>query len=126
MKKNYHVAAHYVCYDGHTYVEATPMSGPAGAGVEDTSILLPPTGDSASICERVVEGVAEITGRPLVELPALAGVVDPDALESVFSPVQQATAIPNGTVSFEYADCLVVVRSDGTVFVERRPQSLGS
>lgn len=96
------------------------MSGPAGAGVERTSILLPPTDEPTSICERVVEGVGEITGTPLVELPALADVVDPDALESVFSPVQQATATPDGTVSFEYAGCLVVVRSDDTVFVEQR------
>lgn len=97
------------------------MSGPAGADVKRTSILLPPTQDSTSVCERVVEGVAEITGRPLGELPALAAVIDPDALETVFSPVQQAMATPDGTVSFEYAGCLVVVRSDGTVFAEKRP-----
>jgi hypothetical protein len=62
----------------------------------------------------VVEKVAESKGIPHTELPPLSDVVDPDALDAIY------TAGPTSTqpaVQFTYAGCHVVVRSSTDIEV---------
>mgnify|MGYP006287958973 CR=1 FL=1 len=63
---------------------------------------------------QVLELVARVTDRPVLELPALYDVVDSEALDVI---VRDGIGI---TAMFEYADCMV--RIDGTqIAVELLP-----
>ncbi|MFB1065656.1 HalOD1 output domain-containing protein [Natrinema sp. H-ect4] len=69
---------------------------------------------SDSISLRVVEALATATDTAAHELEPLYNVVDPEALDQLFT---QDTN--NGVrVTFEYGDSLVEVRSDGTVSID--------
>ncbi|WP_436923690.1 HalOD1 output domain-containing protein [Halosimplex amylolyticum] len=70
--------------------------------------------DAASLSETVVSSVAAHRGVEEMSLPSLYEVLDPDALDSLFDT---PGSIPAGRVTFEYADCTVVCKSDGTVDV---------
>ncbi|MFC7177438.1 HalOD1 output domain-containing protein [Halosegnis marinus] len=73
------------------------------------------TTDGDSVGGRVVAGVTELRDREMEELPTLAEAVDPDALSSLFD----TPGGTRGSVTFEYADCLVTVTAAGDVTVER-------
>ncbi|WP_459194923.1 HalOD1 output domain-containing protein [Halosimplex sp. J119] len=70
--------------------------------------------DAASLSEAVVTSVATHKDVEVMSLPSLYGVLDPDALDSLFDT---PGSNPHGRVTFDYADCTVVCTSDGTVDV---------
>ena len=72
----------------------------------------------ASVCERIVEAVAEAQGTSPLDLePPLYDVVDPDALERFLGDDSRDV---RGLARFSYAGCEVTVDDSGTVFVEPR------
>nr|WP_226007851.1 HalOD1 output domain-containing protein [Natrinema salinisoli] len=61
----------------------------------------------------VVSAVAEAEGVDHVDLPPLYNVIDPEALNALFTSDSGGVS----TVEFEYAGYAVVVRGEGTVEV---------
>ena len=75
----------------------------------------------ASVCQTVVEAVAEATGREVTDPPPLFHSIDPEALENLFEPRPGADGGPMG-MTFEYGGCHVTVeRDDGEIQVGVRP-----
>lgn len=68
--------------------------------------------EDTSASEAVLDAVSEIRDDPLVDCPPLYESVDPDALDSLFADRG------SGTVTFQYADCIVTVEANGRVSVE--------
>ncbi|MCU4925213.1 hypothetical protein OB905_04325 [Halobacteria archaeon AArc-dxtr1] len=71
----------------------------------------------------VVEAVADAEGISADELEppeyeALHDVIDPDALNALFSPRGQTADRDGGTVIFNYCNYEVIVESDGSVRLE--------
>jgi hypothetical protein len=56
--------------------------------------------------EAVVRAVSAVTGRPVVELEPLYAVIDPDALDVLFS---SGRVKQTGRVSFDWSGCEIVV-----------------
>ncbi|PSP78477.1 hypothetical protein BRC81_08010 [Halobacteriales archaeon QS_1_68_20] len=78
----------------------------------------PEAGSDARISEKVVEAVADAEGTSPLDLrPPLYRVVDPDALDKLFSPPSLEHGQPDGEVTFEYRGYEVTVRADGSVSV---------
>lgn len=78
-------------------------------------------GGSLTVIESVVTAVADATSTSPMGLPPLAGVIDPDALESL---VSEAADGPNGSsisIKFAYAGRVVVVDASGDVTVATLP-----
>lgn len=71
-----------------------------------------------SLSLAVVEAVATREGVPVSDLPPLAEVVDPDALDGLFAPSLGGTTRLGGRVTFEYCGYHVVVNASGDVTVE--------
>lgn len=69
-----------------------------------------------TVTGRVVEAVAEATGREPTDLEPMGHILDPEALDSLFARREHAC----GRVSFQYAGCDVVVEPPGDVQVTRR------
>lgn len=70
-----------------------------------------------SLSYTVIENVAEHKGTDARMLdPPLYEVLDPDALDVLFSGEDETRC--NGNISFEYSGCTVTVSSDGHVLVE--------
>ena len=67
-----------------------------------------------SLCYRVVEGVAAVTGERTTAIEPLRDVIDPEALNRLF----RSTAGEDATVSFTFHQCDVTVRSDGHIRIE--------
>ncbi|UTF55623.1 HalOD1 output domain-containing protein [Natronosalvus rutilus] len=63
---------------------------------------------SHEIREQIVDGVAALEGTDPLELPPLYDVVEPDALESIFSPTISGTARV-GRIEFPYAGHTITV-----------------
>lgn len=79
------------------------------------------SGDATDVGEAVVAAVADARGVDPTELEqSLYGVVDPDALESLFRSTS-AHDRESGYVTFSYSGCEVVVYGDGDVLAERAP-----
>ncbi|MFB6141652.1 MAG: HalOD1 output domain-containing protein [Halosimplex sp.] len=72
------------------------------------------SGPTPPLSERVVSAVAAHRDVEETALPPLFEVLDPDALDALF---ETPGAVPQGTVTFEYAGCIVECSSDGTVDV---------
>lgn len=70
--------------------------------------------DGRSIAVAVVELVAAETERDPLELPPLGDVVDPEALDRLFSE----GATTEAGAQFQFAGCHVSVSADGVVTVE--------
>lgn len=68
--------------------------------------------------EAVVDTVAQANDIDSLDLPPLYSVVDPDALNALFSRASERPAPSDGAVAFTYADCMVTVRSHGTIEAE--------
>lgn len=75
--------------------------------------------------EAVLSAVATATGRDPLDLPPLYSVLDPDALDSLFTRRLHGRHRQDATVRFEYVGCRVSVRAHGTVLVEP-PEEAGS
>lgn len=58
-----------------------------------------------------------------VDLPPLYSVVDPDALDALFSSTSGGRSGFDGSVTFQYAGFEVTVRDTGSVEAERRDDS---
>lgn len=72
----------------------------------------------------VLERVAETKGIDVLSLPALNTAVDPDALNELYTKKPTDTHRSGSiTVTFTYADCIVVVHGPDTVFVRRMDTS---
>ncbi|MFB6140898.1 MAG: HalOD1 output domain-containing protein [Halosimplex sp.] len=67
--------------------------------------------DSPSVS--VAEAVAAVTNRSVTALPPLQGIVDADALDTLLRSNGDAVEI-----SFDYADTVVTLSSDGRIVVE--------
>ncbi|SIR04147.1 hypothetical protein SAMN05421858_1215 [Haladaptatus litoreus] len=73
---------------------------------------------------RVVNAIAEHEGTTPTEIrPVLYDIIDPDALDSLFSETQLGNSRSDGHVSFEYDGHKVTVYSDGRVEIERLRES---
>lgn len=75
----------------------------------------PATGDQVRLSMRVIEAVADAKGVDPVTLDPLYDVLDPDALDGLFSCDVQ------GCVQFEYEGRRVTVYSDGEVALADDP-----
>lgn len=74
------------------------------------------THSSEPVSTKVLDEVAAFKGTEPTELqPPLYDVIDPDALDSLFS--ERGGSSHGGRISFAYSDCEVVVESDGRVTV---------
>jgi hypothetical protein len=71
--------------------------------------------EGRSITVTVVELVAAETERDPLELPPLATVVEPEALDRLFTDDTSTEA----SVQFQFAGCHVSVTASGVVTVER-------
>lgn len=85
---------------------------PAGHDTPDAPTVEHQWTATASPHTSIVEAVAAATDRQPTDLPTLDAYVDGDALDTLL-----CRGSPSVTVSFEYADCVVVARGDGTVRV---------
>lgn len=66
------------------------------------------------VTNRVLDAVSAETGRDVLDLPPLAGAIDPDALNGLADGDRRAI------VSFPYAGQWVTVDATGTVTVDPR------
>jgi len=71
-----------------------------------------PTDENVSI--RVLQAVGSIRDVDPTDLEPLDEFVDPDALDSVFTPMQAREGV-HGSLSFNYEGLLVLVHSDGEI-----------
>lgn len=98
-----------------TDVNGTTTSG-NGAEIADT---VRASARDEPVAVTVVRAVSAATGRSHAELPPLAGVVDPDALNALFGPTRPTTDHDlTGSLSFRYGGCHVRVYDDGHVLVD--------
>lgn len=72
-----------------------------------------------SISQRVITAVADETGKGPTEVGPLYHVIDPDALDRLFSATTGGSRA-QGYVEFTFAGCDVVVRGAGDVEVSER------
>jgi len=79
--------------------EREPRDGEATSSDETTSV-------------RVIDRVSAATGRTATELPPLAGVIDPEALNTLCPPDGGGCE-----VTFRYAGTVVRVKTDGSIRV---------
>lgn len=77
------------------------------------------TYDGQSTSQRVIAAVAEKTGKDSTEVGPLYHVIDPDALDRLFSATR-GNGRNRGHVEFTFAGCDVVVQGDGEVEVTER------
>lgn len=77
------------------------------------------TFESQSVSQRVIAAVAEETGKKPTEVGPLYHVIDPDALDRLFSATRGGNRT-QGYVEFTFAECNVVVRGAGDVEVNER------
>ena len=75
--------------------------------------------DTASVSEVVVEAVAETTARDATDLEPLFEVVDPDALDALFTSRSPGRGRDPMGITFEYGGHRVTVErdADGTTTV---------
>lgn len=69
-----------------------------------------------TVSDRVIAAVAEATGVDPLELDPLYNVVDPDALNAIFSPANGRQGA-DAELRFTMEGCEVVVRDGGDVVV---------
>lgn len=75
--------------------------------------------NSGSVCEAVVEAVAEVQGiSPLDVRPPLYEVVDPDSLDELFASGSATADRTAGRVVFPYGDYEVTVSGNGEISVD--------
>jgi len=77
------------------------------------------TVEESSVSQRVITAVAEATDNDPTEVGPLYHVIDPDALDRLFSATP-GNSRNQGHVEFAFAGCEVVVSGDGDVEVTER------
>ena len=77
------------------------------------------TFEECSTSHRVITAVAEETGNDPTEVGPLYHVIDPDALDRLFSSTGKNVR-SGGSVEFTFAGCDVVVHGSGEVEVTER------
>jgi len=82
------------------------------------------TFEEQSTSQRVISAVAEETGKEPTEVGPLYHVIDPDALDRLFSATR-GSGRNQGHVEFTFAGCDVVVHGDGEVEVTQRDLTVG-
>jgi hypothetical protein len=89
-----------------------------GTRVEGRSIEVVHDWDGRdSIAETIITALAEEEDVDPIDLDPLYGWVDPEALDTLFSP-QEEVADPHAYVVFQYCEYRVVAGADGTVLIE--------
>jgi hypothetical protein len=90
---------------------------------DSPSISTPPSQSSANppLSLTITEAVIAQIDLTRDELPPLYDVIDPDALENLFSPRTSGAARTDWSVVFQYAGCNITVRADRTVTAEPSP-----
>lgn len=76
------------------------------------------TFDEVSTSERVIDAVADATDSEPTDVGPLYHVIDPDALDRLFSPTRRGGRT-EGHVTFTFGGCDVMVRGNGSVEVSR-------
>lgn len=76
------------------------------------------TFDEASTSERVIDAVADATDSEPTDVGPLYHVIDPDALDRLFSPTGRGGRT-EGHVTFTFGGCDVTVSGSGSVEVSR-------
>lgn len=66
----------------------------------------------------VADAVATVLGKEVTELTPLHYAINADALERLFEPRADGVR-SDGSVTFEYNDCLVAVSASGEIAVKR-------
>ena len=66
-------------------------------------------GSDERVSTAVVRAVSAAEGREPQSLQPLATVLDPDAMNALFTPRADGTARPGGRLSFVYSNCRVTV-----------------
>jgi hypothetical protein len=69
--------------------------------------------------EAVLFAIAEVRGCDPTDLPPLNGVIDPEALDDLFSVTAGGDSRCGGRLAFEYADCRVVVLGGERVHIQK-------
>lgn len=72
--------------------------------------------DDGSLSTTVVKAVAAVSGRRPTELDTLHSVLDPDALDALFGPIQQGRPA-DSCVAFTLSNHRIRVYADGLVVV---------
>lgn len=75
--------------------------------------------EERSTSQRVIAAVAEETGKDPTEVGPLYNVIDPDALDRLFSSTG-TNVRSGGSVEFTFAGCDVVIRGSDEVEVTER------
>jgi hypothetical protein len=83
------------------------------------------TADPGDVVTRIVQRVADRTGRDPLDLPPLADAVDPEAVAALVEPGGDRTPTGHPTVTFEDSNYLVTVEAGGTVRVGEARSSDG-
>lgn len=68
-----------------------------------------------SVCMVVISTVAAVTDSDPRELDPIYPVIDPDALDNIFTPKLGEMSRQRGEVQFVYSGCEITVTSDGNV-----------
>ncbi len=82
------------------------------------------THEGKSTSQRVIEAVADETGKDPTEVGPLYHVIDPDALDRLFSATR-GSGRNQGYVEFSFAGCDVVVSGEGEVEVTQQDLAVG-
>lgn len=69
-----------------------------------------PTRQPDDVAMEVVNAVAQATDTDIMDLPVLEYSIDGDSLNQAIHSMES-----HGTITFEYADCMVLITEDGTV-----------
>lgn len=74
-----------------------------------------------SLVPLIVDAVAANSGeQAVIEAPPLHDVIDPDALDSLFTPTRDGADRDGGVVSFDWADHRITLNASGVATVESR------
>lgn len=74
-----------------------------------------------SLSTTVITAIADVADEQPLDLPPLYDTIDPDTLDSLFSPNEGGGDVPDH-IGFTHAGCTVAVHSDGKVIVEEAPR----
>lgn len=80
--------------------------------------------EERSTSQRVIMDVAEVTGNDPTEVGPLYHVIDPDALDRLFTPTG-GSGRTDGYVEFTFAGCDVVVSGGGEIDVTECDSGVG-
>lgn len=75
-----------------------------------------PVESEQTMSMRVIAAVADATDTDPIHLPQLYEEIDPEALDSLFT-YDETTTHPLGAVTFQFANCIVTIESDGSIEV---------